>query len=189
MFGSILQAARKSLGLSQVELALRGKTYQANISEFENELTSPSLETANELFAALGYKLIAVPFLAPTVAEWSVRINETLKNGNEKRAFRLFIQVNDQLTKVEPELLSTLCLTPPFIQNKQYKALITGLVQYHLKRNRLPLPAWANSTNQRLSAPWFVDNNSRLEEFVRKNTPTEFSRLNVFLSEDELRSA
>ena len=62
MFGAILQSARKNEGLSQVELARRGKTYQANISEFENELSSPSLQTANELFGALGYKLIAVPF-------------------------------------------------------------------------------------------------------------------------------
>lgn len=189
MFGAILQSARKNEGLSQVELARRGKTYQANISEFENELSSPSLQTANELFGALGYKLIAVPFSIPTIVEWSLKINEALENNNERRAFRIFLQINDQLTRGKQEYLGTLCLTPPSIRDRRYTALISGLVQYHLRRNRLPLPSWIKNSEQRLNSPWFVDNNARLEQFIRKNTPTEFSKLNVFLTESELQSA
>ena len=64
MFGSILQAVRKTEGLSQSELARRAKTYQANISDFENE----------------------------------------------KRAFRTFLQINDELFNSKPEELGTICL-------------------------------------------------------------------------------
>lgn len=188
MFGSILQAARKTEGLSQSELARRAKTYQANISDFENEITSPSLDTANEILAALGYRLIAVPISVPTLAEWASKINEALKNGNEKRAFRTFLQINDELFNSKPEELGTICLSAPSIRDRNYLALLSGLVQYHFKRNLLPLPAWINLKEQRLSSPWFVDKTSRLEDFIRSNTPKEFSNLNVFLSREELQS-
>lgn len=189
MFGTILQSARKNEGLSQSELARRSKTYQANISDFENEITSPSLDTANEILGALGYRLIAVPFTLPTVAEWTSKINEALEGGNEKRAFRIFLQINDQLVNCRPELVSTVCLTAPSVKDKNYLALLSGLVQYHFKRNHLPLPTWVNIKDQRLSSPWFVDKSSRLEDFIRSKTPREFSQLNVFLSEEELQSA
>lgn len=142
MFGSIFQASRKTEGLSQSELARRAKTYQANISDFENE----------------------------------------------KRAFRTFLQINDELFNSKPEELGTICLSAPSIRDRNYLALLSGLVQYHFKRNLLPLPAWINLKEQRLSSPWFVDKTSRLEDFIRSNTPKEFSNLNVFLSQEELQS-
>lgn len=188
MFGSILQSIRKNSGLSQIGLAQASKTYQANISNFENELTSPSFDTANQLLKVCGYKLIPVPFTSPTISEWGFAIDRALVEGQEKRAFRLFLQINNQLLEAPVEILGAMSITPPSIKDPRYSALISGLVQYHLKKRHLPIPSWVSPESNKLKTPWFVQNETRLENHIRQNTPVSFSKFNVFISESELQS-
>ena len=95
MLGETLQTLRKHAGVSQKDLASKANTFQANLSEIENGHVNPSLQTANELFSLLGDRLIPVPFDGLTIQVWGVEIDRTLNDGNEKTAFRLFLQIND----------------------------------------------------------------------------------------------
>lgn len=188
MIGRSLRDIRKSLGLSQKALAEKASTFQANISEIERDLTSPSFETAELLFSQLGYRLIPVPFQGFTVQEWASKLEGALETGNEKRAFRIFLQLNDELNSYESEMLQVIATTPPVISNTKYSALVSGLVEWHFTKRRLPLPSWLRDRQEVLRVPWFVDELSPNKKQIRQSTPKSFAKRNVFLKESELMS-
>jgi transcriptional regulator with XRE-family HTH domain len=59
--GSLLREARKRHGLDQAELARRVGTEQPAISRIERDVVSPSLDTLNHLFEAMGETLAIAP--------------------------------------------------------------------------------------------------------------------------------
>lgn len=59
--GALLREARRRHGLGQSELARRVGTEQPAISRIERNLVSPSLDTLNRLFEAMGETLTVVP--------------------------------------------------------------------------------------------------------------------------------
>ena len=188
MFGQTLQEIRKQKGLSQSELASRAETFQANISEIENGISNPNLQTVEAIFSQLEYRLLPVPYKGLTVQEWGSEINAALAKDNEKRAFRLFLQLNDDLEALPPELIILAALTPPTISNSKYFLLISALVELHLKKTRLPIPAWIATDSRKLESPWFVDEYSNNRAEISRSTPIFFSKRNIFISESELVS-
>jgi transcriptional regulator with XRE-family HTH domain len=188
LIGKTLRDIRKACGLSQETLAEKCSTFQANISEIERDQTSPSVETAQLLFSKLGYRLIVVPIQGLTVQEWGSEIEDSLKKGNEKKAFRIFLQLNDDLTSREPGTLQIIAATPPVISDPKYSALISGLIEWHFTNRQLPLPSWLVKRREILGSPWFVDQLSPNKARIRKSTPRAFAKRNVFLRESELIS-
>lgn len=59
--GAFLREARKRHGLDQAELARRVGTEQPAISRIERDIVSPSLDTLNRLFEAMGETLEIAP--------------------------------------------------------------------------------------------------------------------------------
>ena len=59
--GLLLREARKRHGLDQSELARRIGTQQPAISRIERDVVSPSLDTLNRLFEAMGETLTVTP--------------------------------------------------------------------------------------------------------------------------------
>lgn len=59
--GSLLREARRRHGLDQVELARRAGTAQPAISRIERDVVSPSLDTLNRLFEAMGETIGITP--------------------------------------------------------------------------------------------------------------------------------
>jgi transcriptional regulator with XRE-family HTH domain len=59
--GGLLRDARKRHGLDQAELARRVGTEQPAISRIERDVVSPSLDTLNRLFEAMGETLTIRP--------------------------------------------------------------------------------------------------------------------------------
>lgn len=55
--GELLRSVRLRHGLSQARLARRAGTSQAAISKIERDLVSPSFETLDGIFAAMGERL------------------------------------------------------------------------------------------------------------------------------------
>lgn len=189
MPGNVLQAIRKSVGISQSELARRSGLYQANISSIENGITDPGFATVTKYLSELGYRLIPVPTDSQCVAEYSLPISQALAEGKEDRAFRLFIQLNNQLGDLAPEVCLALCIAPPALTGaSRYDALIAGLVEYHLTKRNLPLPRWLAESNRKLPSPWTVDEYSTPRDKLEVNTPTSFLKRNILLNETELVS-
>ena len=189
MTGSVLQAVRKASGVSQTELARRTHSHQGNISEIENGLSDPGFGTLSGLLLELGYRLIPVPTKSPSVAESALEIARLLAENREKRAFRRFLQLNDDLIGLSPEVCSELEITPPAsVSDLHYDALIAGLVEYHLEKKKLPLPQWLSEKRRSLNTPWFVEDVPALHQKIKERTPKSFSKRNVFISESELAS-
>src|SRR4051812_15547918 len=81
----LIEHARRSRGLTQVELAVRSGTSQAALSAYERGLKSPTLKVASRILEATGHELNLrvhidwtehhppdiVPFWAPNIL-WSV---------------------------------------------------------------------------------------------------------------------
>jgi transcriptional regulator with XRE-family HTH domain len=59
--GSLVREARRRHGLDQAELARRVGTEQPAISRIERNVVSPSLDTLNRLFEAMGETLSVTP--------------------------------------------------------------------------------------------------------------------------------
>jgi transcriptional regulator with XRE-family HTH domain len=59
--GSLVRETRKRHGLDQSELARRAGTEQPAISRIERNVVSPSLDTLNRLFEAMGETLVVTP--------------------------------------------------------------------------------------------------------------------------------
>ena len=189
MSGNILQATRKSKGMSQTELARRSSTFQANISSIESGLTDPGISTLEQCLSTLGYSLIALPTNKPSVAHFTLSIAKAIADKKETKAFRLFIQLNDNLTAVTLDICLALCIAPPPLTgNPRYDALIAALVEFHLNLNSLPIPAWVKESNRKLNTRWIVDPYVTSEASILKQTPAAFLRHNVLINESELES-
>lgn len=189
MSSTLLESVRRSQGLSQTELARRGKTYQANISSIENGITDPGISTLEQCLAPLGYSLFALPTKKPSVSQFTLKLIDALASNDELKAFRLFIQLNNNLNSVMPDICLALCITPPPLTgDSRYDALIAGLIEFHLTRKSLPLPSWLNEPNRKLPTRWIVDPFDQDTQVLLKKTPKAFLRHNVLISQTELSS-
>ncbi|MFN8016948.1 MAG: helix-turn-helix transcriptional regulator [Acidimicrobiales bacterium] len=59
MYGSFLRHVRTSRGLSQAQLAEVVGISQPNLSAYENDRRTPTLDVANRILVACGYQLVA----------------------------------------------------------------------------------------------------------------------------------
>lgn len=59
MYGTFLRQVRISRNLTQAQLAEVVGISQPNLSAYENDRRSPSLEVANRIIVACGYELVA----------------------------------------------------------------------------------------------------------------------------------
>lgn len=187
--GLILQSIRKAHGLSQYEMALKGKTFQANVSSIESGKTDPGISTLDDFLAPLRYSLIPVPTRMSTVAQMALFIDSRIKKEDFNNAFRAVIQLNDNLLGSNDCIKVVLCVTPPPpTSDRRFDALIAGVCEYYLSKHKLPIPAWINEPERTLSEVWIVDKYEKNEESIRARTPLAISKHNVLLAETELQS-
>ena len=189
MGSDILESVRKSNGLSQSALARKTKTFQANISSIESGKTDPGISTLEQCLAPLGYSLIAVPTRTPSVSQISLKIAEAVSRNQNSRAYRLIIQLSDNLKALTPELCLTLSVTPPSLTgDSRYDALIAATVEYHLLENNLPIPAWIRDIERKLHKPESFDIYEKDLKKLAARTPRAFRRHNVLIDKSELAS-
>ncbi len=189
MSTDILQSIRNSKGMSQTELARRSNTFQANIFSIENGIIDSGLSTIEQSLSSLGYSLFALPTKQPSVAQFTLGIARAITEDKENKALRLFIQLNDNLTSVIPDICLALCIAPPpLTANPRHHALIAGLVEFHLGLNSLPMSAWVKESSRKLKKRWIVDPYVTSEAAILKQTPATFLCHNVLINNLELIS-
>ena len=187
--GSILSSVRRAESLSQTELARLSNTYQANISAFENGVNDPGYSTIEECLSSLDYSLVVMPTRVEQVSRFVLRIAEAIKSGQKAKAFRLVIQLGDNLQSVPLDVRVALCSAPaPSTGSEKYDALVAGLVEYLLKRDGLPVPAWVSEPKRKLKEPWVVDQYAVKNDALVKKTPRAFRNHNVLIKESEFAS-
>jgi transcriptional regulator with XRE-family HTH domain len=185
----ILEAVRKSQGFSQSALARKTKTFQANISSIEAGKTDPGVSTLEQCLASLGYSLIALPTKTPSVSQTALKIAEAVSKNQLSRAYRLVIQLSDNLEGLSPELCLALSITPPALTgDAKYDSLIAAVVEFHLTENRLPIPAWLQDPERKLPKRAPIDNYETNLKNLATRTPKAFLRHNILIDRSELAS-
>lgn len=189
MSSSILEAARKSQGVSQVQLARRAKTFQANVSMIESGATDPGISTVERYLSPLGFTLLAIPTTKSAVSEIAIRIGESVKENKFARAFRLIIQLHDDLKSVEAGICVALTVAPaPSTGSVKHDALLAGVVEKVLSERKLPIPQWVREDSRRLPEPWVVDKFETEAKLIAVRTPKALLKHNVIIDLQEFES-
>lgn len=184
-----LKKLREAAGITQSELAGRIKIHQPNLSLIENGKTDPSFSLVEEYLKNLDLKLVPVPSAVPDVQGFVDDIDAALDKGNEDRAFRSWVDLDNRLRKLDGTLLSVaLAVEINFTSSEKYNALIDGLFEYHLNSNNAPAPKWMRHHKHILEKPWNVAGGLSDPEWISSNSPAEFFDRNVYLHWKDLIS-
>lgn len=182
----LLRGARRARGLSQRALADRARMTQPALAAIESSEHDTRGATLERLIGAAGYGLFALPTLARSAADWADEIFQELRSSrrSEAVAFRALIGLSDDLSACDADIRVALCVAPaPLTGEPAFDAAVAAVVEHHLERDRLPIPAWVYEPQRVLPTPWVVTLGVGEDE-----VPPAFRRHGVLLAESELAS-
>jgi transcriptional regulator with XRE-family HTH domain len=185
----LLRETRLAAGLSTRSLARRAGTPPARVSEVERAVHDPSVGTLDRLLRSARCQLAVLPTRAPTAATVALAIRDSLSDGphGEERSFRALVALSDGLGDAALDVRVALCVSPaPPTGDRRFDAAIAAVVDHHLSRSRLPLPAWVQEPTRSLPDPWVPD--PYAGDGIAAETPEAFLRHGVLLAERELAS-
>jgi len=186
---ALLRSARETRGLTQRELAKAARIAQPRIADIESGAHDTTVGRMEQLLAPLGQRVTILPTRARPVWEAASALAAALEGGDEKSAWRVFIQLSDDLVRAEPALRVALCVAEPARTGEiRYDALLAGIVDHWLTSGRLPVPMWVR-TSERICRPsWDVETLPQLRDTARRHTPPGLRRHGVYLAASELAS-
>lgn len=127
-----LRGAAKSAGLAP-----------SNLSEIENQRRDPTTKLASRIAGALGYQLVLIPqYNRGSAAEAADSIADA---GREEVAYRVFLQLADDLAAVGPTARVLLTAEEPSLTNTRWDGAIAALVEARLLEAHAPVPEWAQN--------------------------------------------
>jgi transcriptional regulator with XRE-family HTH domain len=182
----LIRGARRESNLTQQALAERSGATQPSIADIERSAHDTRVENLERLLAAAGHRIIILPTLARTVAEWGDDIRAELcsEHPREDVAFRSLIGLSDDLASAPKTIRTALCVTSPVnTGDVRFDAAIAAVVDHHLSSDRLPVPEWVQGPSKILTDPWRV---SRFTDDA--DVPAAFRRHGVYLAASELVS-
>lgn len=182
----LIRGARRESNLTQQALAERSGATQPSIADIERSAHDTRVENLVRLLAAAGHRIIILPTLARTVAEWGDYIREELCSElpREDAAFRSIVGLSDDLASAPKTIRTALCITSPInTGDLRFDAAIAAVVDHHLSSDNLPVPEWVQLPSKFLGDPWKV---SRFTD--DGDVPAAFRRHGVLLAASELAS-
>jgi transcriptional regulator with XRE-family HTH domain len=182
----LVRQARRSGGMTQRALAAKAGITQPSLADIERSAHDTRVASLDHLVNAAGFRLFILPTRSSSASSWADAIYEELRSSrrSEAVAFRSLIGLSDDLTAVHGPLRVALCVAdPPPCGDVRYDAAIAAIVDYHLTRDKLPLPEWVRDPSRILDEPWAVSPYTDLSE-----VPLVFRRHGVLLAKSELAS-
>ncbi len=182
----LVREARRGRGLTQRALGAKSGVTQSALAAIECSEHDTLVKSLDRLIGAAGYSLFLLPTTSSAVASWADFIHEALRREKhgEPIAFRALIGLSDQLTAAPGPLRVALCVAPPApCGEAKYDAALAALVEYHLAKDGLPIPAWVDEPGRSLSESWAASPFTDISEI-----PHAFARRGVLLAESELAS-
>jgi transcriptional regulator with XRE-family HTH domain len=150
---SSLKQARVRAGLSLTEAADRSGIQRSNIAAIENGRRDPTASTIEKIANAARVRLIPVKSDGRTsVAEASTALADAVRQNNVRRAYRVLVQVADDLTTPDPADRFVLAIEPPARISPEWDAALAGVTEWRLRQAHLPLPSWV--ANERGNREW-----------------------------------
>ncbi len=188
---ALLLETRLSTGLSARALARLARTAPARVSEIERSVHDPSVGTLDRLLAPTGRQLVTLPSVSPTAAAVGTAIHGRAirDERDENWAFRVLLSLSDGLAAASPDVRVALCVTaPPLTGDPRFDAALAGIVEHHLRKDRLPVPSWVTEDARSLAPAeaWIPDRYADAD--IADDAPAALRRHGVFLAERELHS-
>ena len=182
----LLKPALAHRRLSRRKLAERTGSSAASLSDTFHGKQDMTVGRLSKLLKELDYSLVAIPTRVPTVADAAVEVQEYLARAQRANAYRVVLQLAEDLRWVEPATRVALALTPPpTTGDAGFDALIAGVTELELSVDELPLPEWLQ-TRVPLAEPWDVETVPGLRAAARAVTPEPLAARGVYLDPTDL---
>jgi transcriptional regulator with XRE-family HTH domain len=196
---SVIRNLRKINGFTLRSLAERAGTSSATLSNYELGIKEPRLSTLERLVEASGSKLLVEIVPATVNGRWgdarvsavesSRRVAEAVQNAKEQIAFRICLELIDDLRSVTPYRLAQFTEEAPLLTgNSRYDALIAAIVEDACVSVGAPTPPWVYETTRAVEKWYLTDIHSLHEDADRETLPI-YRRHGLLLLEDELSRA
>ena len=184
----LIRGERLAARLSQVELSSRSGIRQPNVARAESDQRSSSFDTCERLVRAAGFRLAVLPGGGTDAFATGVAVRAAIEDGREERAYRLVIQLADDLAQVHgAERVAATVASPPSSGDVRYDAFLAGVVEVRLDAEHLPQPSWLEHAPV-LQEPWYVDSWAEGDGRVTAATPPALRRRGVHIDAAELVS-
>ena len=186
---ALLRGARASRGVSQRTLASQSRIPQPRIADIESGRHDTTLSRLEQLLRALGQQVTLLPTAARPAWSAALDIADALALDDERLTWREVIQLSDDLASAEPDVRVALCVAEPLLTgDERYDALIAGIVDHWLSKDRLPRPSLVTQPSRTVRPAWDVEPLPRLQAVARASTPRALARHGVYLAASELSS-
>lgn len=185
---TLVRSARRSAGLTQHGVAARARIAQPNVSRAESGDRDVSSGTVERLLRASGFRLAILPGVGLDAISAADDVRSALTSSTEDHAYRIVIQLADDLEAVHGAERVAACVAPPATTGDlRFDAFIAGVVETRLDAEALPHPTWLADAAV-LPSPWWVDRYTAGADWVAEATPPALRRRGVLIDAAELVS-
>ena len=189
-FATLLRHARRSAGITQLEVAKRARTAQPAVAAYESGARAPSLKTLARLLGACDHdvELIARPRMrrgAASLAELSRTIQQDLENGREQDALRLLFGFADDFrASSRPGAIELIAQEPASTGDARFDAVLAGVAEFFAAERGIAAPAWVNQPERFVEPLWFVSSRPEFDAYTLANTPASFARHGTLIARE-----
>lgn len=149
------------------------------------------LNTLERVAATLNLTLQPRVQLPPTtVRDAAERIYAADDAGNAAHAYRMLIQLSDELADASPELAAVISLDPPPRAHSRYQDAVAGIVELRLSEKKAVIPEWVLVSYGDYHAQWHpLESEDTTRPMVEPSrVPIALRRRGVYIDAAELES-
>lgn len=183
-----LRRTRARSGRSLAWVAERAGVAESNLSAIEHGRREPRASTIDRLAAAMDVTFVPVATGGrSTTAEAADQIAAALAAGDTAIAYRVIVQVADDLFSASPYLRALLTAEAPIAIDQDWDAFLAGVVEWRLQQAGVPAPEWVRAQVRDLGTPWAPP--SAILPARPEHVPATLRRRGISVEADELTSA
>jgi transcriptional regulator with XRE-family HTH domain len=186
----LIRGARRSAGITQLELAQRTGTAQSAVAAYESGARTPTFSTLQRLCDACEHdvKLSMHPRIrrgAASLAEIAKTIERDPQNDHERDAARLLFGFADDFRgSSRPGWVVLLAEEPPPTGDTRFDAALAGLAELFAAEAGIPAPTWVNGASRFVEPWWFVASRPAFHAYTLAHTPAVMARHGVFMARE-----
>jgi transcriptional regulator with XRE-family HTH domain len=192
----LLRTLRRSLDLTQRDLARLARVPQPTIAAIESAQREPSLSLLSRIVEStgVGIHLDLGPLERFGAINTARNVERALSDeyGPERirdSALRLILGFRDVIRRASASELQRLIEEPPSLTGSpQWDAFLAAVVEEECARRNEAPPRWVNGPSRFLKPFWYLSNNPSLHDWEFTTAPAALLRHGVVAAADELAS-
>lgn len=181
----LVREIRQATGLTQAAFAKKVGTSQPTISQYENDVKSPSVGTLSNLAAACGFELRAEVMQRPRESPTTKLAKDLVEEARTPARIRLVVQfLKDAERSSRPKVLSE----PPPRVDPVVDAMVAATVELACIEQGARVPDWTAGADRFLVRWVFLSPTEGLRASTLADAAPTFAARGVFVSRASLTS-